>query len=165
VDTGTTDLADLGSQLGADGRDAHVRALLRGAEGGWELYYAWALIGMEPPGWAQQVWRYEGLAFVACRVRAADLTSVCATAPGGVMVLGEFEVAVPAAIGPANWRRQPSFARHDRPLLPWPVTDYRVAAADSSGKRLPHDLLAGASCPSFPEPNSAWRAFSSATSR
>jgi hypothetical protein len=159
VDTGTTDLAEFGKQLAADGREAYVRALLSAADGGWGLYYAWALIGMEPPEWAEQAWRYERLAFVACKVAAVDLAALCAPTPGGVITLGDFQATVPAAVGPANWRRQPSFARYDRPFLPWPVTDFRVAAADSSGKQLPHDLLAGGSCPSFPEPNSAWRAF------
>jgi hypothetical protein len=159
VDAGTTDLAEFGKQLTADEKDAYVRALLRAADGGWELHYAWALIGMEPPEWAEQTWRYEGLAFVARRVPAADLAAVCAATPGGVIALGEFQMTVPVANGPANWRRQPSFARHDHPLLPWPVTDFRVAAAGSSGRQLPQDLLVGASCPSFPEPNSAWRAF------
>jgi len=159
VDTGTTDLAEFGKQLASGGTDAYVRALLRAVGGGWELHYAWALIGMEPPGWAEQAWRYERLAFAACEVPSADLAALCVTTPGGVIALGQFEVTVPAAIGPANWRKQPSFARHDRSFLPWPVTDFHIAAGDQSLRQLPHDLLVGDSCPSFPEPNSAWRAF------
>lgn len=45
MDTGTTDLAEFGKQLAADGTDAYARALLRAVDGGWELHYAWALIG------------------------------------------------------------------------------------------------------------------------
>jgi hypothetical protein len=159
VDTGSTGLAEYGDQLASDGRDAYVRALLRAVDSGWELHYLWALVGMEPPEWTEQTWRYERLAFVACQIPAADLTAVCATTPGGVLALGEFQGIIPAAIGPANWTRQPSYGRHDRPVLPWPATDFRIAAAGSSGRNLPHDLLVGDACPSFPEPNSAWRAF------
>ena len=114
---------------------------------------------MEPPEWAEQAWQYERLAFVAFEVPAADLAALCATTPAGVIALGQFQVTVPAAIGPANWRKQPSFARHDRPFLPWPVTDFHIAAGGQPLRQLPHALLVGDSCPSFPEPNSAWRAF------
>jgi hypothetical protein len=159
VDRGTTDLAEFGKQLAADGTDAYARALLRAVDDGWELHYAWALIGTEPPEWAEQAWQYERLAFAACKLPAADLAALCATTPGGVIALGQFQATLTAAIGPANWTKQPSFAPHDRLCLPCPVTDFRIASADPSGRQLPHDLLVGDSCPSFPEPNSAWRAF------
>ena len=76
-----------------------------------------------------------------------------------MIALGQFQATLTAAIGPANWTKQPSFAPHDRLCLPCPVTDFRIASAEPSGRQLPHDLLVGDSCPSFPEPNSAWRAF------
>jgi hypothetical protein len=110
----------------------------------------------EPSGWSEETWRYEQLAFAACLVPASDLAILCAG--GGAIAVGQIQAVVPAVQGPANWTRQPSFARHDRLLLPWPTTEYTISGTDS-GRQLPHDMLAGGSCPSFPEPFSAWRAF------
>lgn len=158
MDTGTTALADLKTDVGTAAGDAYVRAILRRAEAGWDLHHVRALVGIEPPGWLEQTWRYHGLAFVACVVPAAVLAGLCETA-GGVLTLGGLPASVPGPNGPANWTRHPSFARHDRWQLPWPVTDYRISVADSASRQLPHEMLAGEGCPSFPEPQSAWRAF------
>jgi hypothetical protein len=138
--------------------DAYVRAFLRRAEAGWGFHHVWALVGAEPPGWLEQTWQYDDLAFVACAVPAAVLAGLCETA-GGVVTLGGLSALVPGPTGPANWARRPSFARHDRLQLPWPVTDYRIAVADSASRQLPHEMLVAEGCPSFPEPQSAWRAF------
>jgi hypothetical protein len=96
--------------------------------------------------------------FVACVVPAAELADLCEPT-GGMITLGGLAASVPGAQGNVNWTRRPSFARHDHLQLPWPVTDYRVSAADSGSRQLPHEMLVAESCPSFPEPQSAWRAF------
>jgi hypothetical protein len=66
MDTGTTVLTDLQAQLGATAGDAYLKAILCRRTTGWDLFHGWALIGAEPRGWAEQEWRYEQVAFVAC---------------------------------------------------------------------------------------------------
>jgi hypothetical protein len=117
------------------------------------------LIGTEPPAWAEQTWEYAELAFVARQFPAADLAVQLLEAACGKTTLAEFEVTVPPARGPANWRRDPSFARLDRLPLPRPTTTYRITAVDQDYSAWPDTMLVGESCPSFPEPKSAWRAF------
>jgi hypothetical protein len=76
VDTGTTDLEDLGQQVRASDADGYVRALLARGEDGWELCYCWALVGFEPPGWEEPVREYGQLAFVFGCVPARGLASL-----------------------------------------------------------------------------------------
>lgn len=158
MDSGSMALADFEAEVAATAGDAYVRAILRRTGAGWDLHYAWALVGVEPPGWAEQIWRYEQLAFVASLIPASELAGMCGTA-GGVMTLGGLPALTPGAPGRVNWTRRPSFARHDHSQLPWPVTDYRIPVADSDSQQLPHEMLVGEGCSSFPEPHSAWRAF------
>lgn len=141
---------------------AYVKALLMRVTGGWELYHAWALIGAAPPGWASATWDYQNLAFVSCRISAAGLAGLCSTEPGRLVKLDRFKVLIPASTGPANWTHRPSYARHERNPLPIPTTDYRVSPMISPNqpvRQLPHEMLVAENAPSFPEPNSAWRAF------
>jgi hypothetical protein len=157
MDTGSTALTDLKAEIEATAGNAYLKAILCRNEDGWSLYHARALIGAEPPGWAEQAWRYERLTFAAWVLPAAELAGLCA-ADGSVITLSGLPVSVPGVLGPANWTMRPSFARHDHWPLPWPVTDYRISAADAASRQLPHEILVGDG-PSFPEPQSAWRAF------
>jgi hypothetical protein len=43
--------------------------------------------------------------------------------------------------------------------LPIPVSQITITAADRSGSNVPYDVLVAENAPSFPEPNCAWRAF------
>lgn len=158
MDAGTRDLGDLGGQLRASEQDAYVRALLVRGGQGWELYHCWALIGFEPPGWEELIWEYDQLAFVSACVPAHSLASLSSSADGAQIAIGRFVAAVPGVNGPANWTHRPSYARHERVPVPVPVTDYRIAAS-SPYREIRHDTLVGHGIPSFPEPNSAWRAF------
>ncbi len=158
VDTGQTDLVDFGRQLREHGGIAHVRALLLGTEEGWVVYHVWALVGAEPPDWLETTWQYEQLSLVSCRLPAGDLSALFSGDTGAAITLGETTAHVRAGLGPANWTRRPSYAIHDRMPLPIPVTEYQISAADPN-RHLPHHMLVGEGCPSFPEPNSAWRAF------
>jgi hypothetical protein len=164
MDTGQTDLADFGRQLQVHDGEAHVRTLLVEANGGWTLYHLWAMVGAEPPDWHETTWLYERLCFVACRVPVGNLAALCSTEVGAVLILDEIEAVVLSSLGPANWTRRPSFAAYDRVPLPVPVTDFQISVADAN-LHLPHQMLAGENCPSFPEPNSAWRALPRATIR
>jgi Putative DNA-binding domain len=160
VDTGTADLDDFSRRLAACDKDAYVRALLKRTEPAWELYHAWALIGAEPPQWAETTWQYEHLAFVACRLPAHLLAGLCSPESGSIVNLGQFEATVPGVIGPSNWTRRPSYPLHERVPLSFPVTEYRIVAANQENRQIPHQMLVAEGTPSFPEPQSAWRAFS-----
>ncbi|MHB8671770.1 MAG: hypothetical protein ACYDAD_14620 [Acidimicrobiales bacterium] len=57
------------------------------------------------------------------------------------------------------WRRQPSYAQHDRTPLPWPTRDFTLSTPELSNRQLPQEFLIGEGCPSFPDPFTAFRAF------
>jgi hypothetical protein len=158
MDMFSIELPELRRDLEASQKDAYIRALALRNGDGWQLYHAWAVVGSEPPQWAEEIWRYEQHLFIACHQTAADLAALCPSSVNDAIVLGEFSLSVPTAIGPANCQRHPSYSRHDRGPLPVPVTDIRITAAERTGIGVPHEILAGEG-PSFPEPNSAWRAF------
>jgi hypothetical protein len=159
MDSGNANFAAVRSLLEASGANAYVRALLKRAGDGWELHHAWAVVGPEPPpGWSAQTWRYEPVAFVACVVTAGELAHLGSVDPGAI-TLGGLQASIPAARESAQWTHRPSFARHERLFLPWPVRDFRISAAEAF-RQLPQGMLVGDSSPSFPEFQSAWRAFS-----
>jgi hypothetical protein len=62
MDTGSTGLADLKTEVEAMTGGAYLQAILCRTGDGWNLYHVRALIGIEPPGWTEQTWRYEELA-------------------------------------------------------------------------------------------------------
>jgi schlafen family protein len=158
VDTGSIELDVLREQLADDARSAYVRAMFRRADSGWEIGFVWALIGTEPPGWKTDTWRYQQLAFASGVLPARELAALASPEPSAVLAVGGIEGRTSGARGPANWTRRPGFASHDRLPLPRPVTEYTLAPLDHD-TQWRHDILAGSSCPSFPEPTSAWRAF------
>lgn len=158
--TGVMEFADLRALFEHDDGAAHVRALLRLTESGWVLRHLWALVGFEPPCWTEQTWRYAEVALVASVISRADLALVCNVSESGSMTIGDFPIEVPKAQGPAPWRREPSFARLDRGLLPRPTQNFTIAFADHSDRTVGQDrMLVGVECPSFPDLNTAWRAF------
>jgi hypothetical protein len=120
-DPGTIELAALAKTLGdEDGAVAYVCALLRRAGTGLDVAHLWGLVGLTPPQWAEQQWRYTDVALVACAVPGASLAVVCSENDANRLTFGGLEVQVPPAHGPASWRREPSFARLDRIPLPHP---------------------------------------------
>ncbi|KJY26499.1 ATP-binding protein [Streptomyces sp. NRRL S-495] len=146
--------------LASDGRDAYVRVLaLRHAER-WVVHHCWALVGAEPPDWAESVWMYEQYAFVAARVTASDLSVLCSDESCSSVAVGPLTVWAPGPADTVSQERRPGYSRHDQPQLSFPVTEYRISPTDQAGWQLPHMMLVGeGDAPSFPEPNSAWRAF------
>jgi hypothetical protein len=159
VNTGTTDVDELALRLNS-GMQAYVRALVRRTRDGWELYHVWALIGAKPLDWQEQTWRYANIMFIASPIPAQDLAVLCARTSEAAITLDGVQAAVPTPQARAQWTNHPSFARLASPPLPWPVTEYSVSAADQSNRQLEDQMLVGQSCPSFPELNSGWRAFS-----
>jgi hypothetical protein len=107
-------------------------------------------------------WEYQNLAFVSCLMSAARLAGLCSTKAGASVKFGHLKAVIPASIGPANWSHRPSYAYYEREPVPIPTTDYRIAAAslpNQAMRQVPHEMLIAEDAPSFPEPNSAWRAF------
>lgn len=153
------DLDALRRDLEASEKDAYVRVMAVRSGSGWELYHCWALIGAKPPQWSETLWEYRDHVFVACRVPATALAVLCSTQEGSTLALGPLAVSVPAASGPAHSNRRPSYARLDHPPLPVPAADITIASADQGARNVPQTILVGEGAPSFPEPNSAWRAF------
>jgi hypothetical protein len=158
VDSGSIELDVLQEQLAADARTAYVRVMFRRADSGWEVGFAWALIGTEPQGWRADTWRYQQLAFASGVLPARELAALVSAGPSAGLAVAGIEGCTPGVRGPANWTRRPGLAAHDRLPLPRPVTEYTLAPLDHD-TQLRHGVLAGSSSPSFPEPTSAWRAF------
>jgi hypothetical protein len=160
MDLGTTDVANLTTRLAADdGRDAYVRALLRREEDDWHLVHASILVGAVPPNWVPRTWQYAHLALVAHQVRTGELPALLLQAALGRGTLGDLSLKVPAASGQTHWRREPSYARLDRIPFEQPTTVFTVPYATSTSIAWPSGMLVAESCPSFPDVNNAWRAF------
>ena len=135
-----------------------MRALYRRISGGWELACIWTLIGAEPPGWSQETWEYDQLIFVSEVIQARELAVLASPEPGAMITVGPAAGTIPEVLGPAHWTRRPGYASHDRLPLPRPVTEYTLTPRNHD-RQLPQSILAGRACPSFPGPNTAWRAF------
>jgi hypothetical protein len=159
MDRGTQNLSKLAEMLTADARRAWVRAFLKRANQGWDLHHLFAVVGHEPPGWLDEHWQYEEIAFVATAMPTADLAASLAATEDSALVSGPIAAHISDLRETAAWQRQPSFARHDRSPLPWPTVDYTLSANAGQGQLNPAGFLVGDGCPSFPEINSAWRAF------
>ncbi|MER5431194.1 ATP-binding protein [Streptomyces sp. NPDC002588] len=156
----SVELNDVANTLIRESRDVYLRvlALRRGVR--WVVHNCWALVGAEPPDWAETVWMYEDYAFVAVRTTAANLAVLCSSEACTSMTVGPLTVWAPGAASLVNKGRRPGYSLRDRPQLTFPVTEYTVAPTDRADRQLPHGMLVGdGDAPSFPEPNSAWRAF------
>lgn len=158
MDTGQVDPADFARKLEDHDGEAYARVLLTAVNGGWTLHHLWALVGSQPPNWQEETWRYERVCFVACRLPASRLALRCAGKIPNTVDFGQFEATVSPSGTPVTWTRRPSYAAHERLPLPVPVTDYLIPGSDPN-RNLPDGMLIGENCPSFPEPYSAWRAF------
>lgn len=152
------ELAAVLKRLDVGGLRAHVRAVLRRSGGIYVVHYLWALVGAEPPGWHSQTWRYRKLAFVSDDMPATDL--MAALAPEGTITFSGLTASCPAANEQAFGTQQPSFGRYGQPSLSVPTIDFTLHPVDrSDASQLPHDMLVGTDCPSFPSPDHAFRAF------
>lgn len=161
MDDGSTGLTDLRARLTSQPNDhAYVRSLLRRTGAAWTVHHLTALVGAEPPNWVEATWQYEQLAFVACNIPASTLAALCSNAASeAATTIRQFQVTAPAAQQFVQWTHQPSFARRERQPTPWPTTSYTISVADPTGRAVPPGFLVAESCPSFPDPDSAWRAF------
>ncbi|MFD4553482.1 helix-turn-helix domain-containing protein [Streptomyces sp. NPDC058469] len=146
--------------ISEDDRDAYVRLLALRQGKCWVLHDCWVLVGAEPPGWVETEWMYERYAFVAGRVAAADLALLYSDSACNAMTVGSLSVWSPGAASTVTVERRPGYSRLDRPQLTFPVVEYALSPFDQTDRQLPHMMLVGAGgAPSFPEPDSAWRAF------
>jgi Schlafen, AlbA_2 len=163
VDDGRTDLQSLGMHLNTIQSPAYVRALLVRHEREWQLRHAWVLVGTPPPDWAEQTWTFASVILVSCEVPTATLATLCQpdSSETSELALGPIDVSVPPAQDGVMTERRPSFARFDRTSLPIPTIDHRISASDPNhaSRQVLGGLLVGSDCPSFPDVNTAWRAF------
>jgi hypothetical protein len=160
MDNGIVGLSDLLEQFKDSDRQSYLRAMLSPADDErWELVYAEVIVGSRPPGWQAQTWEYQQIAFVADALPADALAALFSSADPAATMLGGLAVSVPACSDQTQWSREPSRGRYHQPLLPWPTTDFQVTTVDHATTQAVQGLLVGRSCPSFPDSNSAWRAF------
>lgn len=160
MSSGQTDLTSLTKQLPADAdRTAYVRALLQRNGDGWTLHHVAVVVGIEPPGSTNATWEYEEAALIARTLPVASLITLSLEALAGRASLGEFEFAVPKPGSSVHWRHEPSSAKYDSMALAQPTMNYTFYAATPEASSWSPTMLVGASCPSFTDLNSAWRAF------
>lgn len=165
MDNRNTDLASVLARVKASDRTAHSRALLiRDTPAGpWVLRYLATLVGQKPPGWQEQAWIYPRVALVAWTSSGSELTPLLVEDPDQILRIGDADVAVPRVSPQVAQVVKPSFHRFDRPTLPWPAVDSQLSASDTSALQAMtqgiSEMLVASSCPSFPNFDSAYRAF------
>lgn len=157
MEQGNLSLDSLGHSL--EEPSAYLRvALLRDSDR-WILRYIEAVLGSQPPGWRQDKWVYEKVAFVSSLVGVKQIIRALKESAEGKLDVDQFSITVPQAGEQVHWQRRPSWASYDIAPLPWPVVDYSIYSRDSD--RLPRSsgFLIGDDCPSFPGVETAFRAF------
>ena len=159
MDQSRDTVENLADQLRGIGVPAHLRALLLRQGEQWQVHYLWAVVGIEPPNWETATWHYEELAFLGWTMPSSDLANLLSTDGATTQTQG-LQIVLSALQEHAQLERQPGFARYRSPTLPTPTLDYTLSPAEpTTGATLSHRMLVGPSCPSFPDVNSAWRAF------
>lgn len=159
MDQGSSSPGTLSETLRASQLRAEIKAMVQKEEGTWRLRYLRAVMHPDVTD-DSTVWQYESLAFVSTTLDASQLADLPSDAADRTLVLGPFDVELPPVKQDANWERKPSFAKLDSTRLPWPTTNFTLySQPDQSLRSLGGNLMVGLNCPSFPEPNSAFRAF------
>lgn len=150
----------LGQMVAAMGEaPTYVRAALDRIGDRWALRSLHAVVGASPPSWKPARWEYQSFMLVAAEMAASGLLQAFTVVGGQSLTIGQVEATVEASADQASWQRKPSHAPYDTPPLPWPSVDYEI------GRRVlpqPGSLTTfqiGDDCPSFPDEQSAMRAF------
>jgi Putative DNA-binding domain len=138
---------------------AYVRAAADRADDHWVLRSSRIVIGHPPPAWRSEAWEYETFLLVAVEVSGRRLASALSKAPELPLLIGRVEVGIPPLGGTVSWQHHPSRERHDLVPLPWPTCEYQVSRQDQGANNPQHGFLIGDGCPSFPDEESAMRAF------
>lgn len=155
MDIGQSRIEELGPKLGDS--ESFLRAALDRDDDGWILRTCDAVVGAKPPGWRSGHWEYERLALVAVVVPAPQL--LADLRHNGRITVGGFETRVPPLADIVNWRHQPSRVPYDQPPLRWPTYTYELHHAERGADTQLIGLMVGDDGPSFPDHQSAVRAF------
>ena len=158
MESGNTPLGELRSLVAASSHPAWTRAILSPDADAWTVRSLEAVVGPKPPAWAPGSWLFDQVAFVASELSQADTSGYLTEAISQVQ-LGPYSVNMPAFASSVPWTRRPSRVSFEPQPLDWPTMDYSLVSPAGSGWRPPQDLLVGEDCPSFPNFQSAFRAF------
>ena len=157
MDLTVCQLDELVDKIPADG--AWLRALVFRDRRRWSLRYAHVLVGQRPETWPGRSWLYGDLAFLAAKVRIADLLAALDTQAARPFKIGRHRVLIPAVQSRIQIQHHPSFEQHDRERLRQPTFDYALSVASGVDSSLTPRYLVGRGAPSFLELDSAYRAF------
>jgi Putative DNA-binding domain len=152
-------LTDLSAQLA--GAAVFVRAVVERMAEPKVLQFE-VLAGEQPLDWTEAVWKYQNMIFVAQEMPGTALAAALSADGAGAVVLADMHASVVAVHRDVNGERQPSRARRfQTPRLPWPVTEFQLTPNDAAAAWMqkPSGFLVGEDCPSFPDYQTAWRAF------
>jgi hypothetical protein len=157
MEYGSSPLSELVAAMGE--ARAYISAALDLTGADWTLRTIHAVVGAKPPSWKPACWRYQRFMLVADVMAASELLRAFSAERGQSLMIGEVQAAVEACADQASWRRKPSHAPYDAPSLPWPTLDYEISrrAAPPPGSLSAFQI--GDDCPSFPDEQSAMRAF------
>ena len=157
MEYGSSPLSELVAAMGE--ARAYVRAALDLTDADWTARTIHAVVGAQPPSWKPTRWQYQRFMLVADGMAASELLRAFSAEGGQSLMIGEVEATVEACADQASWRRKPSHAPYDAPSLPWPTLDYEISrrAAPPTGSLSAFQI--GDDCPSFPDEQSAMRAF------
>jgi hypothetical protein len=157
MEYGSSPLSELVAAMGD--AQAYVRAALDLTDADWTLRTIHAVVGAQPVLWKRARWQYQRFMLVADGMAASELLRAFSPEGGQSLMIGEVEATVEACAEQASWRRKPSHAPYDAPSLPWPTLDYDISrrAAPPPGSLSAFQI--GDDCPSFPDEQSAMRAF------
>lgn len=102
---------------------------------------------------------YGDLAFLAAKVRIADLLAALDTEVAGSIKIGRHRVLIPAVQSQIQVQHHPSFEQYDRDRLRQPTFDYALSVAKRADSSFTRRYLVGRGAPSFLDLDSAYRAF------
>jgi hypothetical protein len=90
---------------------------------------------------------------------ASELVRAFTAEGGQSLTIGQVVATVEPSADQVPWRRKPSHAPYDAPSLPWPSVDYEIGRRDVLQPGSLSAFQIGDDCPSFPDEQSAMRAF------
>jgi hypothetical protein len=157
MDLGQFDLAELSEHLLGQ---AWVKVCLVQHDGGWQVLYLDAVLGVEPPSWNPETWTYSDIVFTAFSTQAGELARAFSTTDDTTTWdVGELHFNFPPVQSKVAWTHEPSYGpTHDWHKGPQPAITYQVHVAMPGNRQMPNHKLVG-SGPSFNDSRVALNAF------
>jgi len=164
VEIGSASIVDMRQQLGRSASRVWIRALLipEPDDRQLRLLYAQALIGPRPPGWVEEMWRYEQGSFVSTSMSARGFLNRLRPGRATKLKLGDLVATMSIREGSFSWRHHPSRTQHDQLQLEWPWQEFEpcIDGVESLAYTLRSGFLVGfGDAPSFPAFAGAFNAF------